>query len=53
MLNVATYNSLYPRTIYPLNRTVYHGTMAGMIVAGHNLPDKCCVADTAMQIELA
>ena len=24
-----------------------------MPYAGHNLPDKSCVADTAMQIELA
>ena len=23
------------------------------VIAGHNLPDKSCVADTAMQIELA
>ena len=27
--------------------------LRNLLTAGHNLPDKSCVADTAMQIELA
>ena len=27
--------------------------MINVLYTGHNLPDKSCVADTAMQIELA
>ena len=45
--NVIRHHEIYHIIIY------YHIYISYIYISGHNLPDKSCVADTAMQIELA